>query len=109
MAEEEPASEEQLRAEFHTQTAKINWQELQPHYARGAVVMVAAALDLVEVAMQLRVDNKAQFELWMAEGKVSGITDELAQRLFNDNPVVWAVVVPPWVLVQQRDPSLPAL
>ena len=41
MAEEEPTSEEQLRAEFHTQTAKISWQDLQPHYARGAIVMVA--------------------------------------------------------------------
>ena len=109
MAEQELSSAQQLRAEFRSQTATISWQDLQTHYARGAVVMVAAALDLVEVAMQLRVDNKAQFELWMAEGKVSGITDELAQRLFNDNPVVWAVVVPPWVLVQQRDPSLPAL
>ena len=48
-------------------------------------------------------DNKAQFELWMDEAKLSGITDELGQRLFDDNPVVWAVVVPPWVLVQQRD------
>ena len=103
MAEQELTSAEQLRAEFHSQTAKISWQDLQPHYARGAVVMVARELDLVEVALQLRVDNKAQFERWMDEGKVSGITDEIGQRLFDDNPVVWAVVVLPWVLVQQRD------
>jgi hypothetical protein len=31
MAEEELSSEEQLRAEFHTQTAMISWQDLQPH------------------------------------------------------------------------------
>jgi hypothetical protein len=102
MAEREPTSAERVRAEFHSQTAKVSWQDLQTHYARGAVVMVAQELDLVDVAMQLRVDSRAQFELWMAEGKVSGIADELAQRLFDDNPTVWAVVVPPWVLVQQR-------
>ena len=102
MAEQEPTSADQLRAEFHSQTAKVSWQDLQTHYARGAVVMVETELDLVEVAMQLRVDNKAQFELWMAEGRVSGITDEHGQRLFDDNPLVWTVVVPPWVLVQQR-------
>jgi hypothetical protein len=103
MAEQELTPAEQLRAEFHTQTATISWQDLQPHYASGAVVMVARELNLVEVAMQLRGDNKVQFELWMAEGKVSGVGDELGQRLFDDNPAVWAVVVAPWVLVQQRE------
>ncbi len=30
MAEQELSSAEQLRAEFHTQTAMISWQDLQP-------------------------------------------------------------------------------
>ncbi len=96
----EDLSEDELRREFVEQTAKISWHELQPHYARGAVVWVSEGMDLVDVAMQLRLDNKATFEQWIAEGKVSGISNELGQQLFDDNPEVWAVVVPPWVLVQ---------
>ena len=52
MAERELTSAGQLRAEFHTQTAKISWQDLQTHYARGAVVMVARELNLVDVATE---------------------------------------------------------
>ena len=91
---------EQLRREFHDQTATISWHDLQPHYARGAIVLVAAGQDLVEVALQLRLDNKAQFEQWLAAGAVSGVTDERSRQLFEENPDMWAVVVPPWVLVQ---------
>jgi len=92
--------EEELRAEFHQQTAKISWHELQPQFARGAVVIVAPELNLVEEALQLRSDNKTQFEQWIADGEVSGPSDEQAQKLFEDNPTVWAVVAAPWVLVQ---------
>jgi hypothetical protein len=54
MAEQGLSSAEQLRAEFRSQAATISWQDLQTHYARGAAVMVAPELDLVEVAMPLR-------------------------------------------------------
>jgi len=102
MAEQDSLSEEQLRGEFHAQTASIAWHELQPHYARGSVVLVEAGLDLVDVALRLRVDDKASFEAWIEQGLISGISDDLGQQWFTENPTLWAVVVPPWVLVQRR-------
>ena len=92
--------EDRLRAEFHAQTAKIPWQSLQTHYARGAVVWVSPALDLVDVAVHLHGDDKARFEQWIAEGSIEGISDERGQQLYDENPMLWAVVAPPWVLVQ---------
>jgi hypothetical protein len=89
-----------LRAEFHSQTARIHWHDLQPHYARGAVVTVEEGMDLVEVAIQLRRDNKAQFEAWIAGGQVAGVSDDQARAWYDSNPELWAVVVAPWVLVQ---------
>ncbi len=91
---------EALRREFRQQTATICWHDLQPHYARGAVVIVADGQGLVEVALQLRLDNKSQFEQWLTAGIISGVTDERSRQLFEENPDMWAVVVPPWVLVQ---------
>jgi hypothetical protein len=96
----DPLSPEALRQEFHSQTARIQWHDLQPYYARGAVVMVEPDTDLVEVAVQLRLDNQQQFQLWMDAQEVGGVSDERGQQLYADNPEVWAVVVPPWVLVQ---------
>lgn len=96
----ESLSPEALREEFHQQTARINWHDLQPYYARGAVVMVAVGTDLVEVALQLRLDNKQQFQHWLDTAAVAGVNDQRGQELYAENPEVWAVVVPPWVLVQ---------
>jgi hypothetical protein len=93
---------EKLRQEFHAQTSRIPWHQLQTHYASGALILVSAELNLVEVAVQLQQDNKARFEQWIAEEKISGISDQLGQQFYAENPSLWAVVAPPWVLVQQQ-------
>jgi hypothetical protein len=99
-AAENALSADKLRAEFHAQTAKISWHDLQPHYASGAVDIVAPGLNLVEVAVQLQQDNKALFEHWIASEQVAAVTDLQGQQFYDSNPDFWAVVAPPWVLVQ---------
>ncbi|MEM9257708.1 MAG: DUF2288 domain-containing protein [Pseudomonadota bacterium] len=91
-----------LRREYYSQTARIPWRDLQTWYAKGATVAVDASLDLVEVAVQLGMDNKALFERWMGEGQIAGVTDEQARLWFESDTSVWAVVSAPWVLVQER-------
>ena len=92
-----------LRREYMSQTARINWHDLQTYYAHGSVVCVSAELDLVEVAVQLGLDNTDQFQEWIAEHKVTPVHDEQALAWYEANQDVWAMVAPPWVLVQQRD------
>lgn len=90
-----------LRAQYHGQTARIRWHELQAAFARGNVIDVAAGLDLVEVAVQLGLDNAAQFERWISAGSVAPLSDDQALAWYDANQELWAVVAPPWVLVQQ--------
>lgn len=94
--------EASLRREYFGQTARIHWHELQTYYAHGSVVKVAAELDMVEVAVQLGLDNTAAFEQWISDGKVAPVSDEQALAWYEVNQQLWAVVAPPWVLVQQR-------
>lgn len=110
MAEPEPERESLLRSEYLSQTARIHWHELQTWYARGSVISVEGKLNLVEVAVQLGLDNTARFEQWIAEGTIAPVTDEQARAWYEANPELWAVVAPPWVLVQQRAeaPNAPA-
>ncbi len=89
-----------LRQEYHNQTARIRWHDLQTYYAHGSVIAVAPGLDLVEVAVQLGLDNTAQFQDWIAEHRVSPVRDEQALAWYEADAEVWAVVAPPWVLVQ---------
>ena len=91
-----------LRAEYHNQTARINWHDLQTWYARGSVISVDRAMNLVEAGVQLGLDNTAQFEQWIGEGSVAPVTGEQALAWHEVNQELWAVVAPPWVLVQQR-------
>lgn len=85
---------------LNTQTARIEWEELQRHFARGVVIRVDPALDLIHVASQIIDDNKEIVEAWMKSGQVANATDDDARHWTKIQPSFWAVVVAPWVLVQ---------
>ena len=103
MAEPDTEHVTRLRQEYHSQTARIHWHELQTYYAHGSVIVVSSALDLVEVAVQLGLDNTACFEQWIQTSAVAAVSDAQALRWYESNPSLWAVVAAPWVLVQQRE------
>lgn len=90
-----------IRARLNTETARIAWQELAPHFARGSVVVVAAGLDLVEVAAAFVEDRQQDVAAWLDAGQIERAQDEHAERWNRDGGEVWAVVVAPWVLVQE--------
>ena len=103
MAESANGREELLRQEFHSQTARIQWRDLQTYYAHGSVVSVAAGLNLVEVAVQLGLDNASRFQAWIEAGEVAPVSDQQALDWYQTNAELWAVVAAPWVLVQAPD------
>jgi len=93
--------QEVLRAKVNMETSRIHWKELQRFFASGVAVVVSPKLDLVEVAFQMHSDNKAQFEAWLAAGTIAKVSDELAAAWLAADLEVWAVVVSPWVLIQE--------
>lgn len=100
-------SEALLRAKLNQETARLAWREMERFFAAGTLVTVAAGLDLVEVAAQVANDNAAQVKEWMESGLVQRPSDDQARAWAAGNAELWAVVVKPWVLVQEkRDPRL---
>ncbi|ODU01956.1 MAG: hypothetical protein ABS89_06365 [Thiobacillus sp. SCN 63-1177] len=61
-----------LRAKLNLETAQLGWPELERHFARGDVIKVIARAGIADA------------EDWHAR-----------------QPLFWAVVVAPWVLVQE--------
>ncbi len=100
-SEPSPSPDEVLQAKITLETAQIGWRELQRFFASGRAVAVDSSLDLVAVAAALGNDNKTQFESWLGQGLVSAVSDEQAGTWYTEDALVWAVVVAPWVLVQQ--------
>ena len=97
--------EQNLRTQLNAETGKIEWAELERHFARGSVVKVDAALDLVEVAACMARDDAEAIRVWMSDGTVARATVTDARNWGERRPLFWAVVAAPWVLVQEIEHS----
>lgn len=92
-----------LRDRLNLQTARIGWLELERHFAGGKVIHIDATLDLIEVATCIAEDNIHKLQQWLEVKQVEQLHDETAINWADHHPDnLWAVVVAPWVLVQER-------
>jgi hypothetical protein len=96
-----------LRAKLNLETAQLAWSELERHFARGSVIQIAPGVDLVDVAFQIAENNTALVQAWLAEGRIARAESSDAEDWHARQPMFWAVVVAPWVLVQeaQKEPD----
>jgi len=100
------SNDAELKARLNSETGKLEWAELQRHFARGVVVVATPGVDLVEVAARMSVDDSEQISEWLAQGKIHRADEEDARRWVDSDPLFWAVVVAPWVVVQEIAPPL---
>lgn len=95
-----------LASELVLETAKIHWHELQRFFASGNAIAVNESLDLIHVATEITNDNATQIKAWMDAGLVDAVKDSQAQEWYEQNAIVWALVIKPWVLVQHKKDSI---
>jgi hypothetical protein len=93
--------QEILRTKVNLETSRIAWKELQRFFASGAVILVSSDLDLVEVTFQISEDNKPQVAQWLSGSKIGPVSDAQALAWYEADADVWAVVVSPYVLIQE--------
>lgn len=98
---EDTAGDVDVRDLLNAQTGKMEWPELQRHFAKGILIVVSSGLDLVEVAAKIIEDDKDSIESWANAGQVSRALDDDAKRWEKEKPLFWAVVAAPWVVIQQ--------
>lgn len=96
-----------LYAKLLGETAPIRWQELQPFFARGALLWVDGNQDLIAIAQAVAENDQARVVRWMEQGLMGKLEDARAEDLLLRDPQLWAVVVAPWVLVQERAAAAP--
>lgn len=89
------------KQKFNLETGKLGWQELQTHFARGVVIVVNQELDLIDIAVKLSDDNAKVIEQLIDDGAIVRAHDDHARSWVEKEPDFWAVVVSPWVLVQE--------
>ena len=95
-------NQQELRQKLNLETAQINWTEMEKYFARGVLITVSDKLDLIDVAVEFVHDNKKTIESWLADEHINRTTVEQAKHWSSTDPELWAVVIAPWILVQQR-------
>ncbi len=86
---------------LNAQTGRIGWPELARYFARGLVVCVAPGEDLLAIAEALIEDDSAAVTQMVDAGRLHRADDRDAKRWEARQTSFWAVVVAPWVLVQE--------
>ncbi|MGE7993816.1 DUF2288 domain-containing protein [Pseudomonas sp. NPDC089554] len=91
-----------LYAKLLGETATIEWKALERFWAKGDLIWVAPSLDLVEVAEAMAENRSDIFAKWRSDGTVAPLSAEQALDLQTRDPQIWAVVVSPFVIMQEK-------
>jgi len=90
-----------LRQQLNQETARLAWAELQRFFAQGRVLRVRGGLDLIEMAARMACDEAGALAPALESGDLARVSDEEARDWIGRDAEVWALVVKPWVLVQE--------
>ena len=90
---------------INLETARIGWQELQRYFAMGVLIVIEREMDLVSMASAFIDDDSDRIQSLMADRNLRKVGTRDAKRWNQVNMEFWAVVVTPWVLVQEVDQS----
>lgn len=93
---------EEIKVKLLAETAKVSWKEIEKFFARGVVLEVSSELDLLEVATNMACDDSFEIKKLMQAGKLGELNVAQAKEWSVYDDGLWAVVVSPWIIVQQR-------
>ncbi len=91
-----------LKQKIFSETARVSWTELETFYAKGNIIWVSEQLDLIEMALKFAEDDTAAIQNYLVSGDIEKMTPVKATQWHQQQPQLWATVVAPWILVQQR-------
>jgi hypothetical protein len=90
-----------IHDKINRETARIHWNELETFFAAGKLIYISQDIDLIDVAIAMTEDKADKINQWMSTGQVSNAIDEQAMHWQKHNTEFWAVVIKPWILVQE--------
>jgi hypothetical protein len=90
-----------MEQELCRETAKVKWAEIEQFFANGSLISVDKSLDLIKVAVAMTNDDSDKMQAWMTDKLVLNANDDMALHWHQSELLLWAVVVKPWVLVQE--------
>ena len=93
---------QQVIADLHLETAKIPWTELQRFFAGGKLLLLDNQEDMLDVAASLVANDVDRLQALIQEELLIHPNDDKAKQWHAEQAMLWAVVLKPWVLVQEN-------
>ncbi len=85
---------------LNLETASIEWKDLQLFFAQGKLLVVDSKQDLVQVASMIADNAVQELESLISNKKIEFATPDWVKANCQENTVLWAVVVSPYVICQ---------
>ncbi len=93
---------QQVISDLHLETAKIPWNELQRFFAGGKLLLLDSREDMLDVAASLVANDVERIQSLIKQELLVHPNDEQAKCWVAEDAELWAVVLKPWVLVQEN-------
>ncbi len=92
----------EVRERFEKDLAEVDWSSVRIHLQRDALILVAAQLDLVEVACKVAADETTEIGCWIESGQLGKPTKEQldAWETQLDKPFRMLIAAP-YILLQE--------
>lgn len=89
-----------LRDRLRGEVLRAAWDDLAPHFARGALLIAARDLDLLDAAVAIATDDAEAVRRWLGEGHLGKPSEQQATAWAETPPAFQALILQPWVLAQ---------
>jgi hypothetical protein len=90
------------REELALNIDEAQWQWLKSHLERGALITVAAALDLAEAGERIAADDSETLAAWITAGKIGRPTlEEIGEWDEEPRKKFLTLIISPFVLIQE--------
>lgn len=95
------SSDEELREKLKSEILSASWSDLEPHFNRGALFLVAGELDLVDVGIKAATDDALAIGKWIEANQIVRPNAlDIAKWSQNPNQSFKFLIVAPYVLTQ---------
>ncbi len=95
----------ELTTTLESESGILCWQELEKHFARGAVRVISTNAKLIDIAVDIAQNNTNNISKALSEEIIAEATDTQAVTWQQQNASFLCVVVAPYVLIQESNSS----
>jgi hypothetical protein len=93
--------------ELAAQVIEADWGSLRAHLRRGALIVVAADLDLLSVAQCVTGDDSTSIQNWISAGKLAKPSEAQILDWDTDPSRIFSMLITsPYVLMQELPGSI---